>query len=218
MPKDGNNGLICKGQTLSLDKGYSTLSLLITSLGGDKETTFKVGTREVSAKIQDSFEAIGMWDLMRSRIMAYIKPQAQALTFSHTHSKDGDMLAKQMYFFKCDIALESSTEITLPNDENILILSATLLKDDMLFKKADEHFDTMEKRKFDYVLSDYALKASQPAKFEVLLDKFIDRTYSPQINAIIAYTKLSFGDFYSHIRNIPNPILYPKRKEKMLKR
>ena len=218
MPKDSYNGLICKGQTLSLDKGYSTLSLLITSLSGDKDTIFKVGTREVSAKIQDSFEAIGMWDLMRSRIMAYIKPQAQALTFSHTHSKDGDMLAKQMYFFKCDIPLDGSTEVTLPNDENILILSATLLKDDMLFKKTDEHFDTMEKRKFDYVLSDYALKASQPALFEVLLDKFIDRTCSPQFNVLIAYTKLSFGDFYSHIRNIPNPILYPKRKEKMLKR
>ncbi len=218
MPKDSNNGLICKGQTLSLSKDYSTLSLLITSLGGDKQTKFKIGTREVSAKIQDCFEALGMWDLMRSRIMAYIKPDPQALTFSHTHSKDGDMLAKQMYFFKCDIPLEGSTEITLPVDEDILILSATLLKDDMLFKKADEHFDTMKKRKFDYTFSDYALKASQPAKFEVILDKFIDRTWSPQINAISAYTKLSFGDFYSHIRNVPNAIIYPLRKKKMLKR
>ena len=218
LPQGKDNGLVCKGQTLTLPKGYSTLSFLITSLSGDKRATFKVGTREVTAKIQDSSEAIGMWDLMRNRIMAYIKPEAQALSFSHTHSKDGDMIARQMYFFKTDISLDGNTEITLPDDESILILSATLFKDNMLFQKADEHFDTMEKRKFDYILSDYAIKASQPAKLEVLLDKFIDRTRSPQINAISAYTKLSFGDFYSHLRNIPNGITYPIRKKKMLKR
>lgn len=218
MPDGKVSGLVCKGHTLNLPEGYSAVSFLITSLSGDREVTFKVGTKEVTAKIQDSSESIGMWDLMRNRIMAYIKPEAQALSFSHTHSIKGDMIAKQMYFFKADIPLDGNTEITLPDDENILILSATLLKDNMLFKKADEHFDTMEKRKFDYVLSDYAIKASQPAKFEILLDKFIDRTFSPQINAHMAYTKLAFGDFYSHIRNVPDAILYPIRKKKMLKR
>ena len=218
MADGEENGLICRGQTIALPKGYKVLSLLATSLGGDKKATFTVGTSKVSADIQDSSEAIGVWDLMRSKTMAYIKPQPQALSLSHTHSKTGDLPAKQMYFFKTDIAIDESTEITLPDDEDILIISGTLLKDDMLFEKADEHFDTMKKRSFDYKLSDYAIKTSQPANFEKLLDKFIDRTYSPALRTKGMYTKLSPGDFYCYLRNVPNILTYSSRKKKMLKR
>ena len=218
LPEGENNGLICHGQTLNLDKGYSALSLLITSLDGDKDAVFNVGGENVTVRVQDCFEAIGQWDLMRSRIMGYIKPSPQLLSFSHTHSKNGDMTAKQFYLFGAEIALNGAESIVLPKDSNILILSATLLKDSNFFKKASEHFDTLEKRKFDYSFSDYAIKASQPAKFEILLDKLIDRTYSPSIKAGTMYSKLSLGELYYYLRNIPALIKYPSRKKKALNR
>lgn len=218
LPTGKLNGLICKGQTIDFEDGYDTVSFLITSLNGDTDAAFSLRDNKTTVKIQDHAEAIGMWDLMRSRITGYIKPQSQALSFSHTHSPKGDMIAKQMYFFKADIPLDDGKKITLPDNDNLLIIAATLIKDQHKFQKADEHFDTLTKRAFDYTFSSYALKASRPAKFEIFLDKFIDRTCSPQINAHMAYTKLSFADFYSHIRNIPNGILYPMRKKKMLKR
>lgn len=218
MPKDTKSGLICKGQTIALPEGYKAVSFLATSLGGDRKVAFRVGTNEVSADIQDSSEAIGIWDLMRNRITGYIKPQPQAVTFTHTHSKNGDIIAKQMYFYNVIIPTADSREITLPDDENILILSATMLKDNMLFQKADEHFDTMKKRAFDYTFSPYALRASRPAVYEIILDKFLDRTYSPKIRTAHEYTKFSLGEVYSYLRNIYNLKAYPSRKNKMLKR
>ncbi len=212
------NGLICKGQTIELQEGYSSVSFLATSLDGDRDAVFALGSEKVTVKIQDCFEAIGLWDLMASRTMGYIKSEPQMLTFTHTHSPKGDLIAKQMYIFKAEIPLKDNFSITLPEDENILILAATLIKDNSSFQKADEHFDSLEKRKFDYSFSDYALKASRPAKAEVILDKILDRTYSPSIRAFNMYSKLSLGELYYYLRNIPALIAFPLRKKKMLKR
>lgn len=218
MPDRKPNGLVCKGQVLKLEKGYPAISFLITSLKGDKDVTFKAGGKDISVRVQDVSEAVGIWDLMRSKITGYIKPVPQMLSFSHTHNRSGDMLAKQMYFFRADIPLNGADEITLPYDEDILILSATLLKNIVLFEKGDEHFDTLEKRKFDYTFSDYARKASEPLMYEKIIDKFIDRTYSPTLVALGGCTKLSLGELYYVIRNVGTIKKYPALKEKMLGR
>ncbi len=219
MPKGDLSGLVCSSQKLQLEKGYSAVSLLITSLNSDKDAVFKVGEKDIKVRVQDCFEAVGMWDLMMSRITGYIKPQAQALSFSHTHSRDKDLIAKQMYFFRSDIPLDGADEITLPKDDDILILSATLIKDSPLFIKGDEHFDTLEKRKFNYTFSEYALKASQPAAFEKILDKFIDRTYSPTLRVRGICTKLAIGDLYNEIRSrCGKKKKFSEKKKAMLER
>ncbi len=218
LPAGEKNGLICKGQTITLPEGYGSVSFLLTSLDADREAVFTVGDKKITRKIQDCFEAVGVWDLMRSRMTGYIKSEPQILSFSHTHSKNEDMIAKQMYFFKADIPLNGSIAVTLPDDENILIISATLLKETAFFEKGDTHFDTLEKREFDYSFSSYALKASEPTKTEAFLDKFLDRTQSPSIRAFVMYSKLSLGELYYYLRNIPQLIALPARKKKMLKR
>ncbi len=219
MPDDvKNNGLVCKGQKIQLEKGCSAVSFLLTSLGGDKDVVFNAGDKNVVVRVQDCFEAVGMWDLMKSRITGYIKPEAQMLSFSHTHSKEGDLIAKQMYFFKADIPVDGADEILLPDDEDILILAASLVKNTSLFEKGDEHFDTLKKRIFDYTFSDYAQKASKPMKIETLLDKVLDRTYSPTFNVYIMCSKLSLGELYYMFRNISTNLKYPSIKSKMLNR
>jgi alpha-mannosidase len=218
MPSGILSGLVCKGQVLNLEKGYGNINFLITSLSGDRDATFDVGNDRVTFKIQNCFEPIGMWDLMMNRITAYIKKEPQMLTFTHTHTPKGDAIAKQMYFFKAEVPLNGSNSIRLPDDENILILSATLSDDKNSLINADEHFDTIKKRDFDYSFSDYALKASKPAKFELILDKFIDRTVSPSIITRSMYSKLSPGELYYYLRNIPALVRYPSLKKKMLSR
>ncbi|MBO5937448.1 MAG: alpha-mannosidase [Clostridia bacterium] len=218
LPQGEMNGLVCDGQTLNIGEGYSAVSLLITSLSGDKDAVFTVGGKQVTVRVQDCFEAIGQWDLMRTKTMAYIKTEPQLLSFSHSHNKNGDMIAKQFYFFGAEIALNGADSLVLPKDKDILILSASALKNASFFKKSSEHFDTMKKRDFDYSFSSYAVKASQPAKFEKILDKLIDRTYSPNIKAFTMYSKLSLGELYYYLRNIPALAMYPSRKKKALKR
>lgn len=217
--KGSPNALICKGQTITFDEGYDSVSFLVTSLDGDRDAVFASSGNEHKVKVQDCFEALGVWDLMRNRITAYIKPLPQLMTFSHTHKADADMIAKQMYFFGAEIPLGDGNSVTLPDDENILILAATLIKNKGVISKGDEHFDTIEKREFDYIFSDYALKASKPAEFEKILDRFIDRTFSPQLRVgNLMYSKLSPGELYYYLRNIPAKIRFPSLKKKMLSR
>ncbi len=217
---DGSpNALVCKGQTLTFEDGYDSVSFLVTSLEGDRDAVFISSGNEHKVRVQDCFEAVGVWDLMRSRTMAYIKPLPQLMSFSHSHNPQGDMIAKQMYFFGAEITLGDDNTVTLPDDENILILAATLVKNKGIISKGDEHFDTMQKRKFDYSFSDYALKASKPAKFEKVLDKFLDRTISPQLRVgNLMYSKLSLGELYYYLRNVPAKIKYPLLKKKILNR
>lgn len=213
------NVLVCKGQTLSLEGGYDAVSFLVTSLDGDRDTVFLSSGREHKVTVQDCFERVGMWDLMRSRITAYIKPNPQLMSFSHTHGSKGDMIAKQMYLFGAEIPLGEDNTVTLPDDESIIILAATLIKNKGVISRGDEHFDTIEKRDFDYSFSSYALKASEPAVFEKILDKFIDRTYSPQLRAgNLMYSKLSPGDLYYYLRDLPAKLKFPLVKKKALGR
>ena len=218
MPQGDINGLVCDGQTISIGEGYKAVCLLITSLGGDKDAVFTVDGKEITVRIQDCFEAVGQWDLMRSKTMAYIKSWPQLLSFSHSHNKKGDMIAKQFYLFGAEIALNGANSLVLPKDKDILILSATALKEAEFFKKSSEHFDSIEKRKFDYSFSDYAIRASSPAKLEVILAKLFDRTYSPKIRAGKNYTKLSFGEVCYFFRNKRAVAKYSSLKEKMLSR
>ena len=217
--KGSPNALICKGQTITFDEGYDSVSFLVTSLDGDRDAVFASSGNEHKVKVQDCFEALGVWDLVRNRITAYIKPLPQLMTFSHTHKAEADMIAKQMYFFGAEIPMGDGNSVTLPDDENILILAATLIKNKGVISKGDEHFDSIEKREFDYIFSDYALKASKPAEFEKILDRFIDRTYSPQLRVgNLMYSKLSPGELYYYLRNIPAKIRFPSLKKKMLSR
>ncbi len=214
LPQGKLNGLICKGQTIEADRNYSEVSLLLTSLDGDKEVVFIADGKEVKLKLQDCFEAIGVWDLMASKTMGYIKPQAQALSFSHTHSKQKDLTAKQMYFFKADIPVKE--KLVLPDDESILILAAAAVKDTAYFEKGDEHFDRLEKRSFDYSFSDYAVKASKPLGYEAVLDRYFDRTESRTVRAFNMCSKMCLGDVYTNIRNISTKMRYPGLKKKIL--
>ena len=54
--------------------------------------------------------------------------------------------------------------------------------------------------------------------YEKILDKFIDRTYSPTLVALGGCTKLSLGELYYVIRNVGTIKKYPALKEKMLGR
>lgn len=217
LPQGDLSGLICKGQTINSEQGGSKINFLITSLCGDRDATFLVGEDKVTVRVQDCFEPIGVWDLMMSRKTAHIKDNPQIISFSHTHTHKGDSIAKQMYFFNAEIPLNGGS-IRLPDDENLLILAATVTDEEHSLDKADEHFDTAKKREFDYTFSDYAVRASKPAKFELLLDKLIDRTRSPSLVLFGIYTKLSPGELYYYLRNIPAKTAYPSRKKKMLKR
>ena len=68
--------------------------------------------------------------------------------------------------------------------------------------KGDSHFDELEKRKFDYEFSDYAVKHMRRNKAEKILDKFIDRTYSITVKIGDFHNKYAFDELYYILLNL----------------
>ncbi len=124
------------------------------------------------------------------------------------------MTAKQFYVFHAEIPLGNGSETRLPVDEDIVVFAATAVKENVSFVKSDSHFDALEKRKFDYVFSEYAVKHMYPNKFERFLDKFLDRTFTMNMKTGEFYNKYSLGDLYFIFGNLSDRISYKSNVKK----
>jgi len=206
-----NNCIVCDGGEISIGEGYESVRLLITSLGGDK----KIRIADTEITVPDCFEAVGQWDLMRGKETGYIKSVPQALTFTHTHNKDGNIIAKQFYVFCAEIFLDGRTKILLPKDSDIVVFAATAVKKEPLFVKGDAHFDVLEKRKFDYEFSDFAVKYMNPSRPERILDKFIDRTFSITFKVAGFSSKYTLGELYFILRYLSYRAAHKKQSKKL---
>lgn len=216
ISREKKNCLICDGSEIIAGDGFDSIHLLITSLDDDRKAVFKSNGTETEVLIQNCFEELGHWDLMREKSTGYIKPYPQALSISHTHNKKGNITAKQFYIFQCKIPLSGSDRIVLPIDENIVIFSATAVKKSTEFIKGDNHFDTLKKREFDYEFSDYAIKRMNPTAIERFLDRFFDRTYTFYMRTGEFANKYALAELYFIIRNTLDRLTYKKHVNKLL--
>ena len=123
IKKDGENAIVCKGQKIAVNG--SKLVLLCSSIDGDKNAEFKVGKETVTKFIPDAFQRPARWDMYDFGETARIKDCRVAYEFTHCHKDFADVTAKSMYFFAIEIDLNGEKEITLPKDQDIVILSAT---------------------------------------------------------------------------------------------
>ncbi len=208
--KENKNALVCDGGKLRLNGG-DTLHLLLTSLNGDKTVQFGVGDKKVSVRVQDCFEEIGHWDLASLGETGDIKPNGVAYVFSHTHTADGDAPAKYYYLFHAAIPTDGSTQITLPDDKDIVIFAATAESADIAFSKGDAHFDSLAKRKFDYTFSDYARKHAVPNRLERFLNLFIDSTRIARVKFDGFYNKYAINEIYYILRHACDSLTYKKK-------
>ncbi len=209
------NCSICDSQKLTVPDGYNTLHLLLASLNGDKHPVFRCGNKTVSAYIPDCFEALGHWDMMQPKLTGYIKEKPQALAVSHTHSKEGNITAKQFYIFDTVVSLNGESEVVLPKDSNLILLAASASNEPYLFTKSDEHFDKLNKRKFDYTFSDYAEKRMKPAPAERFFDKLIDRKTVIKVKTGEFYNEVALSELYYIIRKTLDGFRYKKKAKEL---
>ncbi len=214
--QDKLNCLVCDGSKISIPAGYDTIHLLCTSLGGDKLVSFKAGENEFLRLIPDCSEELGYWDMMQQKKTGYIKKIPQAVTFSHQHCRDGNVTAKQFYLFDVELAVGGCSELTLPTDKDIVVFAASASNNSSSLYKASEHFDSLEKRDFDYTFSDYAVKQMEPNRLEKILDKFIDRKFGINFKIDDFYNKYAFNELYYILRSLNTKLHYKKLTEKLL--
>ena len=146
--------------------------------------------------VQDCFERVGAWDLVGLGETGWIKRNPQAWTIPHTHSAEGDMIAKQFYLFHAAIQTHGAQSIILPDDPDVLVFAATGVQAAPQVVPADAHFDRLEKRPFDYEFSAYAQKMMKPKWFERIMDKFTDRTKPMEIKVGSMYMIEAKADLY----------------------
>lgn len=149
--RGGNNALVCNGQTIKVSA--NKLYFVAASLYGDKVYKFNVNGNEVPIKVQAIEEKIGGWDLYDLAETAFIKTDKLAWECTHTHGPDKDNVASQLYFFMYEINTENVNEITLPDDNGLLILAATEVYENNVVRLNTHLYDRIEKRPFDYKLS-----------------------------------------------------------------
>jgi len=152
LNKGDKNALICQGQKIKLGGNANKLVLLCASMAGDKKASFTLGSKKEEKTVLSAFERFAAWDLYDYGETAYIKSGKIGYEFTHCH-KDGEVqFAKQMYFFLVEFELGGENEITLPNDSDIVILSASEVNAPY-GKLVSPTYDEVEKRPFTFKLN-----------------------------------------------------------------
>jgi alpha-mannosidase len=141
-PKEAGkaNVVSCEGQTLLLPSGFEKVNLLVTSTGGPSIGTFKIDGKETIIPIQDYATPIGQWN---SRLVGdlfseepdriapgYVLPAPVAWYGTHRHTAEGENEAYIFtYLFLVSFDLPADyDELTLPDNERIQVLAATMIK------------------------------------------------------------------------------------------
>lgn len=150
--KDKNNALTAKGQAFTVPDTANKTVLLCASLNGDRKAELKVGETTVNCQINSCFERFAQWDLYDFEETAYIKDGKLAYDSTHSHKDGKDVYAKGMYFYLVELDTSKDKKINLPNDENIVILSASAVKAENAYL-ATPAYDEVERRPFDYKMS-----------------------------------------------------------------
>ncbi len=155
------NAVIAKGQTIDLPAGnYKRLYVLAASAEGDQKATFKIGEIGVDLNVEDWGGFIGQWDdrqwsskdtshddygEMTGIRPGYIKRADLAWYCSHHHNAEGENVPyAYSYLFAYPIDLPAGTKtITLPNNDKIRILAASVADGNPEVKPAQPLYDVL---------------------------------------------------------------------------
>ncbi|MBQ3868970.1 MAG: discoidin domain-containing protein [Clostridia bacterium] len=145
MGKPGKkNALVCKGQKIRLPNKTKKAYIIAASADGDRTAEFKAGRTRYTFNIPDFSENIGCWDQEGSGDHAFIKREPVAVSYSHTHDKDGDRLYKFANVFMYEADMDGALNITLPKDENIIVLAITASEEVRAVKAAAPLYDVAD--------------------------------------------------------------------------
>ncbi len=163
------NAVLCRGQTIDLPQGdFNRLEILAASVEGDQIETFAIDREQTQALIPSGRGYIGQWDNRAwtgsvpevafswstpygGLAPGYIKQAEVAWFSSHHHTPEGDQYYDYCYLFKIGMDVKKGArQLTLPKNENIMVLAATLVKSNHhRATPAGPLFDVLDDRTLD---------------------------------------------------------------------
>jgi len=202
ISKENKNAMVCRGQKIDLPKGTKKLYMLAASLEGDRRVCVNVGGTDVCVRVQDWQEAPAAWDLIGLCQTGYVKKDVLAFNTTHAHSKDGDVIGKQLYFFKYSLDIPEGVDfVTLPKVEEILILAMTASEEEYDFNHGDFLFDTLKKRTFDYKITPEEYIKARPSSIEATLRKKISGEKSITVDSKMLTGTIQVADVFAVVRS-----------------
>lgn len=153
------NALSCRGQILELPEGTESVSLLLTSAGGDKTCVLESGDQKTEVFVPDCFEALAAWDLYGLKEKGYIKPCTLAYEITHMHRDNEVAIAKQCWLFRVDVP--ASGTLKLPCAPDVFLFAADASNAPQRAPALSPLYDTLDKEPFDWQLPKRAEKKSK---------------------------------------------------------
>ena len=142
--KDAANGVTCKGNTLNWnsDKDYRHLYLLVASDQDDRTVELTVGKSKQQVAVPYYTGFIGQWG-HDNHTEGFLNNAEVAYVGNHRHSTAGDEPYEFTYMFRVCVNLPKGVrQITLPDDEHVVIFAATLANDSQEAVPASQLFKT----------------------------------------------------------------------------
>jgi len=142
--KDAANGMTCRGQVLTLPaaKKQRQLHLLVASDSEDRQATFQVGKDRPTVTVPYYTGFIGQWG-HDGQTTGYLKDGEVAWVGSHRHSPVADEPYEFTYMFRVILDIpERVTEVTMPEDEHVVVFAATVVDKEAEVTPAGPFFKT----------------------------------------------------------------------------
>lgn len=162
--------LVCRGQTIKLSEDTETVYLLAATTDSKKTAAeFITGGKKNKLSIYPMTQPISRWDMYALDQKADVNHKADyGFEFTHTHHPEGNLTQKAM-FSVCKIRTGKARELTLPEDNRLIILAMTQ-------SKSNDRV-TLRNPFVDLASADYDFGEIPP------IEKIIDRSEAVTIRA-----------------------------------
>lgn len=126
---EGNDVLVCRGQEIKIPN-CTRVYFIAGSTCGEQKITIACGKKQVPFTIKPIDEPISKWDMAGFNQIADINQnEAFGYEFTHVHHPEGNV-AKKAQFYLYSIAISGDERsITLPENNRVVILSMTAIKE-----------------------------------------------------------------------------------------
>ena len=140
----------CDGAKIELNGKFDKLCMLAFCEKDDCTAKFFRDGKPDTLEFFSATEPVGAWDMVGLGETAYLKDCKVAYEFTHAHNeRKEDVIAKQMCVFFCEIDVKGVNVLEMPNNKDIIILSAVGVNGESEHKLAYPLYDRVEKRPFE---------------------------------------------------------------------
>lgn len=142
--------LVCRGQKIKLPQ-CTRVYFIAGSTCGEQDINISYDNKKVGFKIQPIDKPVSTWDMAAYNQVADVNDgMAYGYEFSHVHHPEGNIPKKvQFYLYSLAILSDKRVTIQLPENNHVVILSMTAIKERSRGGLATKIYDTVS-QKYDF--------------------------------------------------------------------